>query len=320
MTTQTHTATAWGYGRASTGKQQITPATQEAMIRNWVNQNKGRSDRFPNGLEWGDFIFDQISAGTPLLKRPRGQELLLRTSPGDVVIFAKYTRAFRSASDSEISLSRFKEMGVHVIFLDLNIDTGTPNGALIASIMGAVAKHERDMIKERTKEGMDTIRSWGRPLGNWAPCGYSLRRQQNKWAWLWPNYTVRMIGDLALQLYRNGMTIRQIRNHITDQYLKGKLPKDASTYFHSAKKKKRTHIHRTTIQQWMTHSALGWPNVSQTEFVAAIGVYPVQKHVIDLPPKKLQEAKDLLRDTYPYAYLTDKQLLNIRDRGRYDRD
>jgi hypothetical protein len=51
------------------------------------------------------------------------------------------------------------------VALDLNLDTTTPTGRLVASVMAAVAQWERETIGMRTSEGLAVARASGVRLG-----------------------------------------------------------------------------------------------------------------------------------------------------------
>jgi DNA invertase Pin-like site-specific DNA recombinase len=53
-----------------------------------------------------------------------------------------------------------------VVAIDLGIDTTTPTGELVANIMAAVSRWERQMIGVRTKDGLAVARAQGKRLGS----------------------------------------------------------------------------------------------------------------------------------------------------------
>ena len=57
------------------------------------------------------------------------------------------------------------DQGWAVIVLDLSIDTSTPNGELIATIIAAIAQWEARMIADRTRDALGVKRDRGEPMG-----------------------------------------------------------------------------------------------------------------------------------------------------------
>jgi len=93
------------------------------------------------------FRDEAVSASRrPLSQRPQGAKLIGTAGPGDHVVIAKLDRAFRSLRDFATELDRWQQRGVVLHLLDLNIDSSTPVGKLIASVMAAVAEREARRI------------------------------------------------------------------------------------------------------------------------------------------------------------------------------
>lgn len=55
--------------------------------------------------------------------------------------------------------------GVHLRILNLGIDTGTPAGELVLTMMAGLAKFERDLLRERQRRGIEAARRRGKHLG-----------------------------------------------------------------------------------------------------------------------------------------------------------
>jgi len=73
----------------------------------------------------------------------------------------KLDRVGRSLSHLLSLFDEFKKKSVHFIATTQNIDTTTATGTLLFQIMGAFAEFERNIISERTKEGMANAEKCG---------------------------------------------------------------------------------------------------------------------------------------------------------------
>src|SRR5260370_30191264 len=89
-------------------------------------------------------------------------EALAYLRPGDTLVVWKLDRAGRSLTHLIDLLKGLKERNIGFISLTEQIDTTTPGGMLIFHMMGALAKFERDLIRERTNAGLAAARARGR--------------------------------------------------------------------------------------------------------------------------------------------------------------
>src|SRR5262245_31735908 len=83
----------------------------------------------------------------------------------DVVIVARFDRFARSVSHLLRALEEFSHMGIDFVSLSESIDTSTPMGKMIFTVLGAVAELERNLIKERVHMGISRARKQGKRLG-----------------------------------------------------------------------------------------------------------------------------------------------------------
>lgn len=111
-----------------------------------------------------DKIFSEKMTGV-ISERPELDRLLENIREGDVVIVESLSRLGRSSKDLLQLLEQFEDVGVKFISLKENIDTSTPTGKLVITVLAAIAQFERDIIVARTREGLAAARARGRVGG-----------------------------------------------------------------------------------------------------------------------------------------------------------
>ena len=97
--------------------------------------------------------------------RPELTKLLDRISEGDTVVIESLSRLGRSTKDLIELTELFEKKGVHLVSLKESIDTSTSTGKLLFTLMSAIAQFERDVIADRTREGLRSARARGRKGG-----------------------------------------------------------------------------------------------------------------------------------------------------------
>jgi len=83
----------------------------------------------------------------------------------DVVLVWRFDRFARSTKHLILALEEFKNLGVDFVSYQENIDTSSPLGSAIFTIISAVAQLERDIIAERVKAGLRRAKEIGKKLG-----------------------------------------------------------------------------------------------------------------------------------------------------------
>jgi site-specific DNA recombinase len=88
--------------------------------------------------------------------RPAFDQLLkdMRLFKFDCIMVTKLDRIGRSLQHILSLFDEFSRKGVHFVATTQNIDTSTPTGKLQLHLLGAFAEFERNIIRERTIEGM----------------------------------------------------------------------------------------------------------------------------------------------------------------------
>ena len=83
----------------------------------------------------------------------------------DAVIVHRFDRFARSVSHLLRALEDFKALGIDFVSLSEQMDTSTPTGKMVFTVLGAVAELERSLIAERVKAGLRNARAKGKILG-----------------------------------------------------------------------------------------------------------------------------------------------------------
>lgn len=83
----------------------------------------------------------------------------------DAVLVWKFDRFARSTKELINALEEFKALGVDFISFKENIDTSTPAGKILFTMISAFAEFEREIIKERVRAGMEKAKLKGIRLG-----------------------------------------------------------------------------------------------------------------------------------------------------------
>jgi DNA invertase Pin-like site-specific DNA recombinase len=83
----------------------------------------------------------------------------------DAVVVWRFYRFARSVSHLLRALETFRSLGIEFVSLSEQVDTSTPTGKMIFTVLGAVAELERSLIAERVRAGVRNARANGKRLG-----------------------------------------------------------------------------------------------------------------------------------------------------------
>lgn len=145
------------YCRVSTGNQGTGLEAQVRALRNYCLQ-KGIN----NFLLFQDENQSGVKSSRPaldkMMKAVRSREI-------NRVIVYSFSRYARSTTHLLSALEEFKKLSVEFVSISENIETNSPLGVAIFSILGAVAQLERDILIERVKNGLANAKAKGVKLG-----------------------------------------------------------------------------------------------------------------------------------------------------------
>ena len=99
--------------------------------------------------------------------RPELNELMAdaRKRKFDAIVVWRFDRFARSTKHLLLALEEFRSLGIQFISYQENIDTSSPLGQALFTIVSAVAQLERDLIRERVNAGIRHARACGKRLG-----------------------------------------------------------------------------------------------------------------------------------------------------------
>jgi DNA invertase Pin-like site-specific DNA recombinase len=83
----------------------------------------------------------------------------------DIIIVWRFDRFARSTKHLLTALEEFRSLGIQFISYQENVDTSTPLGQALFTIVSAVAQLERELIRERVTAGIRNARANGKQLG-----------------------------------------------------------------------------------------------------------------------------------------------------------
>src|ERR1700674_5781391 len=145
------------YARASTTNHGQDVSMQTRELRQFV---EARGWSFVS-----DYVDEGISGTKD--KRPALDRLMsdAHKRKFDVVVCWRFDRFARSVSHLLRALETFNALGISFVSLSENVDTTTPTGKMIFTVLGAVAELERSLIVERVRAGLRNARAKGKTLG-----------------------------------------------------------------------------------------------------------------------------------------------------------
>ena len=97
--------------------------------------------------------------------RPELMRLKDKIRPGDTLVIESFSRLGRSTKDLIELVEYFENKGIKLISIKESFDMNTPQGKLMLTVFQAFSQFERDLIAQRTKEGLESARARGRKGG-----------------------------------------------------------------------------------------------------------------------------------------------------------
>jgi len=146
-----------------------------------LNQ-KLRLEEYAKNQKWDFELFEEVESSRKT--RPIKAELLhrLRNKEFESVLVFKLDRWARSSSELILEVNELIKKGIGFISYSENLDFTTASGKLHFNILSAFADFERELIRERTIEGLNRAKQQGKSLGR--PKGSKDKKKRRKSGYL----------------------------------------------------------------------------------------------------------------------------------------
>lgn len=128
-----------------------------------VEQNEGRQIEGLKKYEINKWFKEKVSGKDT--NRPQLKAMLEFAREGDTIYVWDFSRLARSTKDLLGLVELMQEKGIHLKSIKENLDTSTPTGKLMLTMIGAINEFERQNILERQKEGIALAKKEGKYKG-----------------------------------------------------------------------------------------------------------------------------------------------------------
>ena len=128
-----------------------------------VEQNEARQLESLKGYDIDKWYTEKVSGKD--LNRPELQKMLDFAREGDTIYIHDFSRISRSVKDLLSLIDLLEAKKVHLVSVKENLDTSTPAGRLMLTMIGAINEFERANLLERQAEGIAIAKAKGKYKG-----------------------------------------------------------------------------------------------------------------------------------------------------------
>lgn len=197
------------YLRVSTSRQEISIADQAERVAAYCTMR---------GLDLVEVVTDEgVSGSVPLAQRPGGGQVddALRRHGAKHIIGLKLDRLFRDAADALAQTRSWDKAGVALHLVDHgggSVDTSSPMGRMLLTMLAGFAEFERALIAERTRAALQHLLAQGRRAGE---IKYGFRLVEGSTTQLEEDPEEQLVIALARDLRAQGRKLREIASALT---------------------------------------------------------------------------------------------------------
>jgi DNA invertase Pin-like site-specific DNA recombinase len=137
--------------------------------------------------------------------------LIASLSAGDVLVVIRMDRLGRNTLQLLELVEQLEQKDVHLVILDMNIDTRTPTGKFFLTIMAGFSELDRTMIKEKQRAGIELAKQKGKYKGR--PKKYTDKSSKMNQAMEWYEQGDKTVKEISNVLGIGEATIyREVKN------------------------------------------------------------------------------------------------------------
>lgn len=177
-----------------------------------IEQNEARQKEALKKYDIERWYEEKISAKD--MNRPKLQEMLDFAREGDTIIVHDFSRLARNTKDLLDIVENLNDRGITLISNKENLDSSTPAGKLMITMLGAIYEFERANLLDRQREGIAIAKAQGKYKGR-----KEVKVDEDKFAELYEKYLRREITKpkMAQELGISRPTLDKIiKQHIED--------------------------------------------------------------------------------------------------------
>ncbi len=131
-----------------------------------IDQNESRQTEALSKHKIDKWFTEKVSAKDT--NRPQLQAMMEYARDGDTIHIHDFSRLARSTADLLAIIEQMQKKGITLISNKENIDTSTPTGKLMVTMIGAINQFERENLLERQREGIAIAKAQGKYKGKQA--------------------------------------------------------------------------------------------------------------------------------------------------------
>lgn len=168
------------------------------------------------------FVDGGVSGGKALSSRPEGGKLTAMVDAGEIeaVIIIKLDRGFRSTIDCLQTIEDWdtRNVALHIVDLGGNsVDTKSPAGKFMMTVLAGAAEMERGMIRDRCNSGRKARKAEGKRIGE-VPFGYTVADDNE----LVTDDAEQDQLNAIISMKASGASLRAIASNLNDRGVKAK--------------------------------------------------------------------------------------------------
>ena len=153
-------------------------------------------------------------SGKSIINHSEAKRMLADIASGKIkaLVFSKLARLARNVKELLEIADHFRAYKASLVSIDESIDTSTPSGKLLYTVIGALSEWERGEISARVAASIPVRAREGKRIGGQQPYGYYWHDKQN----LVPHPEQRVIVEKAFELFTEFKKLKYVRDRLNE--------------------------------------------------------------------------------------------------------